>query len=170
MRRIAILIVGLALLAGCAAAPSEPPPTPQSTHQSTAAAETPGPTTAPAADTTAEQKAVLDGFVSYGSDTAGGSLKNTQAAASLVEYLSYADIETATAMDWMAGLTDEQQAMLDLNWPGILAQAQAISADPAAQKEQLESAGVMTDFAGMVLTGVPDKLVTLNTVLTGKAG
>ena len=124
----------------------------------------------PAHDTTTEQRNVLDGFVDFAADTAGGSLKSARAAAVLVEYLSYADIDAAAATDWMADLTQDQHDLLDTNWAGILANAQNIAADPASQADLLSSAGVTTDFTGMVLTGVPDKLVILNTVFTGKAG
>ena len=40
----------------------------------------------------------------------------------------------------------------------------------AAPADELITAGVTTDFENMALTEVPDKLVTVNTVLTGKAG
>ena len=113
---------------------------------------------------------MLDGFVDFAADTAGGSLKSARAAAALVEYLSCADIDASTAADWMADLTQDQRDLLDTNWAGILANAQNIAADPASQTDLLSSAGVTTDFTGMVLTGVSDKLVILNTVFTGKAG
>lgn len=121
-------------------------------------------------DTTTEQRNVLDGFVDFSADTAGGSLKCARAAAVLVEYLSCADIDASTAADWMTDLTQDQRDLLDINWAGILANAQNIAADPASQTDLLSCAGVTTDFTGMVLTGVPDKLVILNTVFTGKAG
>lgn len=162
MRKLLTLALCTALLAGCAAAPA----------QSTSAAAV-QPTAVPTAaqtDTQAAQTGVLDQFVDFGADTAGGSLKTDRAAAALVEYLSVSDIGTDTAATWLAGLTEEEQANLDLNWPGILAQAQAICSDPAAQADELASAGVTTDFTAMPLTDVPDKLVTINTVLTGKAG
>ena len=57
------------------------------------------------------------------------------------------------------------QERLALNWPGILAEAQAICADPAARADELASAGVETDFPGMELGGVPDKLTALDAVL-----
>ena len=117
-----------------------------------------------------EQCNVLDGFVDFAADTAGGSLKSARAAAVLVEYLSCADIDASTAADWMTDLTQDQRDLLDINWAGILANAQNIAADPASQTDLLSCAGVTTDFTGMVLTGVPDKLVILNTVFTGKAG
>ena len=122
-----------------------------------ATAETPA---ASSRDTTTEQRNVLDGFVDFSADTAGGSLKCARAAAVLVEYLSCDDID----------LTQDQRDLLDINWAGILANAQNIAADPASQTDLLSCAGVTTDFTGMVLTGVPDKLVILNTVFTGKAG
>lgn len=132
-----------------------------------ATAETPA---ASSRDTTTEQCNVLDGFVDFAADTAGGSLKCARAAAVLVEYLRCADIDASTAADWMTDLTQDQRDLLDINWAGILANAQNIAADPASQTDLLSCAGVTTDFTGMVLTGVPDKLVILNTVFTGKAG
>ena len=132
-----------------------------------ATAETPA---ASSRDTTTEQRNVLDGFVDFSADTAGGSLKCARAAAVLVEYLSCTDIDASTAADWMTDLTQDQRDLLDINWAGILANAQNIAADPASQTDLLSCAGVTTDFTGMVLTGVPDKLVILNTVFTGKAG
>ena len=68
------------------------------------------------------------------------------------------------------GLTDDQKELLDLNWPGILSEAEAICGDPAGEADELITAGVTTDFENMALTEVPDKLVTVDTVLTGKAG
>lgn len=173
MRRLAILILSAALLAGCAAAPavsgasSATVATPESTAQ-----REPAPAETPAAPTgtAAEQTAVLDGFVSYGADTAGGSLKTAKAAATLVEYLSVSDLEVNVMTDWVAGLSDDERELLALNWPGILSEATAICTDPAAQADELAAAGVTTDFPGMVLTDVPDKLVTVNTVLGDKAG
>ena len=123
----------------------------------------------PGHDTSAEQRSVLDGCVDFAADTAGGSLKSARAAAVLVEYLSYADIDAATAADWMAALPQEQRDLLDTNWSGILENAQSIASDPASQADLLASAGVTTDFESMVLTEVPDKLVVLNAVFTGKA-
>ena len=123
----------------------------------------------PSHDTTAEQRSVLDGCVDFAADTAGGSLKSARAAAALVEYLSYADIDAATAADWMAALPQEQRDLLDTNWSGILENAQNIASDSASQADLLASAGVTTDFESMVLTEVPDKLVVLNAVFTGKA-
>ena len=69
-----------------------------------ATAETPA---ASSRDTTTEQRNVLDGFVDFSADTAGGSLKCARAAAVLVEYLSCADIDASTAADWMTDLTQQ---------------------------------------------------------------
>lgn len=108
---------------------------------------------------------MLDGLVDFGADTAGCSLKTARAAAVLVEYLSAAEFEDGTADTWRAGLSGDAQERLALNWPGILAEAQAICADPAACADELASAGVETDFPGMELGGVPDKLTALDAVL-----
>ena len=179
MRKSIALLLGLSLatLTACGQAPGNSGSA--SSHAASAviseAASDAAPATAetPAAssrDTTTEQRNVLDGFVDFAADTAGGSLKSARAAAVLVEYLSCADIDASTAADWMTDLTQDQRDLLDINWTGILANAQNIAADPASQTGLLSSAGVTTDFTGMVLTGVPDKLVILNTVFTGKAG
>lgn len=152
MRRLAILLAGAALLAGCAA-----PAVPEAASAVQAVSSEAGSRT--------EQLAVLDGLVDFGADTAGGSLKTARAAAVLVEYLSASDFGDGTADAWRAGLSGDAQERLALNWPGILAEAQAICADPAAQADELASAGVETDFPGMELGGVPDKLTALDAVL-----
>ena len=108
--------------------------------------------------------------ISEAASDAAPATAETPAAAVLVEYLSCADIDASTAADWMTDLTQDQRDLLDINWAGILANAQNIAADPASQTDLLSCAGVTTDFTSMVLTGVPDKLVILNTVFTGKAG
>lgn len=84
-----------------------------------ATAETPA---ASSRDTTTEQRNVLDGFVDFSADTAGGSLKCARAAAVLVEYLSCADIDASTAADWMTDLTQDQRDLLDINWAGHFGQ------------------------------------------------
>ena len=150
MRRLAILLAGAALLAGCAA-----PAVPEvSSEEGTGHA-----------GNRTEQLAVLDGLVDFGADTAGCSLKTARAAAVLVEYLSASEFEDGTADTWRAGLSGDAQERLALNWPGILAEAQAICADPADCADELASAGVETDFPGMELGGVPDKLTALDAVL-----
>ena len=180
MRKLTALFLALTLtaLTACSNAPADSTPAASSTSAE-AAAETPAPTEEAPADSTAEAAApdtaaaqldVLNGFVDFAADTAGGSLKTARAAAALVEYLSYADIDTTTAADWMNSLTQDQQNLLALNWSGILANAQDIVKDPASQADLLSSAGVTTHFEDMTLTEVPDKLVSLDTVLTGKAG
>lgn len=167
MRKLAILALCAALLAGCGSVPAVSAPAAESTATvESAAAQAQD----PAQDTKAAQIAVLDQFVAFGADTAGGSLKTTMAAASLVEYLSAGEIEADTMNEWLAGLTDDERELLALNWPGILSAAEAISSDPSGQADALASAGVETDFAAMTLTDVPDKLVNVNTVLSGKAG
>lgn len=167
MRKLAILALCAALLAGCGSVPAASAPAAESTATvESAAAQAQD----PAQDTKAAQIAVLDQFVAFGADTAGGSLKTTMAAASLVEYLSAGEIEADTMNEWLAGLTDDESELLALNWPGILSAAEAISSDPSGQADALASAGVETDFAAMTLTDVPDKLVNVDTVLSGKAG
>lgn len=157
MRRLAILLAGAALLAGCAA-----PAVPEAASAVKAVSSEAG--TGHAGSRT-EQLAVLDGLVDFGADTAGGSLKTARAAAVLVEYLSVAEFEDGTADAWRVGLSGDAQERLALNWQGILAEAQAICADPAARADELASAGVETDFPGMELGGVPDKLAALDAVL-----
>ena len=136
MRRLAILLAGAALLAGCAA-----PAVPEAASAVQAVSSEAG--TGHAGSRT-EQLAVLDG---------------------LVEYLSASDFGDGTADAWRAGLSGDAQERLALNWPGILAEAQAICADPAACADELASAGVETDFPSMELGGVPDKLTALDAVL-----
>ena len=146
MRKLAILALCAALLAGCGSVPAASAPAAESTAQSdiTATAESAAAQAQdPAQDTKAAQIAVLDQFVAFGADTVN---------------------------EWLAGLTDDERELLALNWPGILSAAEAISSDPSGQADALASAGVETDFAAMTLTDVPDKLVNVNTVLTGKAG
>ena len=172
MRKSIALLLGLSLatLTACGQAPGNSGAA--SSDAASAVISEAASDAAPASsrDTTTEQRNVLDGFVDFSADTAGGSLKCARAAAVLVEYLSCADIDASTAADWMTDLTQDQRDLLDINWAGILANAQNIAADPASQTDLLSCAGVTTDFTGMVLTGVPDKLVILNTVFTGKAG
>ena len=152
MRRIVFVLLATALLAGCAA-----PAVPEAASAVQAVSSEAGSRT--------EQLAVLDGLVDFGADTAGCSLKTARAAAVLVEYLSASEFEDGTADTWRAGLSGDAQERLALNWPGILAEAQAICADPAARADELASAGVETDFPGMELGGVPDKLTALDAVL-----
>ena len=173
MRKLTTLLLALPLaaLTACGAAPVHSgAASPESASVSASVAEASSAPAAPSSGITTEQSNVLNGFVDFAADTAGGSLKSARAAAVLVEYLSYADIDAATAADWMTALPQDQRDLLDTNWAGILENAQNIVSDPAGQVDLLESAGVTTDFAGMVLTEVPDKLVSLNTVFSGKAG
>lgn len=156
MRKIIAVLLGLALLAGCAGTPTEPTAPPTASTVTSAVGEN------------AAQKEVLDGFISYGADTAGGSLKSARAAAALVVYLRDGDIPADAAADWRTGLSEEQEALLVLNWPDILANAKAICTDPAGQADLLASAGVDTDFTEMELDGVPEKLDVLDGVLGAK--
>ena len=118
MRRLAILLAGAALLAGCAA-----PAVPEAASAVQAVSSEAG--TGHAGSRT-EQLAVLDGLVDFGADTVGCSLKTARAAAVLVEYLSASELEDGTADTWRAGLSGDAQERLALNWPGILAEAQAM--------------------------------------------
>ena len=158
MRRLAVLLVAAVLLAGCGAGAA--PLTGPSPAQSAAAG-------APSAADTAA--AVLDGFVCYGADTAGCSLKSAQAAAVLVEYLSRADISAETVTDWQGGLDAQQQELLALNWDGILYNARQICEDPADGSGLLEAAGVTTDFGTIDLSAVPQRLDALDEVLRPSA-
>lgn len=189
MRKMTTLLftLSLAAMTACSKAPADSIASTAESTASSAAAEsvsedTPAPAEEPAgsaaeeapadlsSDAADEQRNVLNGFVDFAADTAGGSLKSARAAANLVEYLSYADIDSATSIDWMESLSQDQRDLLNINWSEILSNAQNIVSDPAGQADLLESAGVTTDFEGLVLTEVPDKLVSLNTVFSGKAG
>ena len=108
MRRLAILLAGAALLAGCAA-----PAVPEAASAVQAVSSEAG--TGHAGSRT-EQLAVLDGLVDFGADTAGCSLKTARAAAVLVEYLSASEFEDGTADTWRAGLSGDAQERLALNW------------------------------------------------------
>lgn len=109
MRRLAILLAGAALLAGCAA-----PAVPEAASAVQAVSSEAG--TGHTGSRT-EQLAVLDGLVDFGADTAGCSLKTARAAAVLVEYLSASEFEDGTADTWRAGLSGDAQERLALNWP-----------------------------------------------------
>lgn len=163
MRKLTVLLLTAALLAGCASAPADSlaPSAAPDTARSEAA-----PTEAPSApEATAEQQAILEQLVDFGADTAGGSLKTACAAAALVEYLSTSTLEADTMTDWRAGLTADKQELLALNWPDILFRAQAICTDPAAEADLLASAGVTTDFTALQLDAVPDRLAAADAVL-----
>ncbi len=185
MRKWMALALCAALLVGCSSAPADSLTIPESESavQSEAASESeaaPAESEAPApamrsqtdvvySDAQAEQINVLNQLVDFSADEMGGSMKVTRAAAALVEYLSFSDIEVDTMNSWLAGLTNEQLTNLNANWSAILSEAESICGDPAGQADLLASAGVTTNFPGMVLSEVPDKLVTVSTVLGGKA-
>lgn len=137
------------LLAGCtAAAPGT--------------AQTPAPTAAP--QTLA---VVLDGCIAFEADSAGGSLKTAVAASGLVVFLAEtppADLPGETQA-WQQELTAAEQQTLDANWPGVYRCAQELCADPAAQQDLLDTAGVTTDFTALDLAGVPQQLDTIDQTL-----
>lgn len=182
MRKWMALALCAALLAGCSSAPASDSltsPESESTVQSESVAESeaapaesevPAQTDAAYTDAQAEQINVLNQLVDFSADEMGGSMKVARAAAALVEYLSFSDIEVDTMNSWLSGLTNEQLTNLNANWSAVLSEAESICGDPAGQADLLASAGVTTNFPGMVLSEVPDKLVTVSTVLGGKAG
>lgn len=168
MRKLTVLFLTAALLAGCTSAPADslaPSAAPDTARSEAAPTEAPSAPEATPADTTAEQQAILEQLVDFGADTAGGSLK-TACAAALVEYLSTSTLEADTMTDWRAGLTADKQELLALNWPDILFRAQAICTDPAAEADLLASAGVTTDFTALQLDAVPDRLAAADAVLS----
>lgn len=139
------------LLAGCTAAAPAPSAAPQS------------------AQTLA---AVLDGCIAFEADSAGGSLKTAVAASGLVVFLADgpdADLPGETQA-WQQDLTADEQQTLDANWPGVYRCAQELCADPAAQRDLLDTAGVTTDFTALDLTGVPQDLDTIDRALYGAHG
>lgn len=172
------LLCGL-LLAGCTA----PPPSAAATRPP-AATEQPG--AEPAAAATPEQAltealgavktrrltVALNRCIAFEMDSAGGSLKTAVAASEMVVYLAGdfvpEDLDGETRA-WQAGLSGEDQATLDANWPAVYRCARQICEDPAAQQDLLDSAGVTTDFTAMDLTGVPEDLDTINRALTETA-
>lgn len=149
MRKLIAVLLIFTLLAGCAA--------PVSGSADTAPAVTQQPTAAPAAPD-ADQLAVLQGFVDFAADTAGGSLKTAKASAALVLYLTEKDLPAEVILTWRAGLTEEEAQLLEGNGSGILRVARDIAADPAAQQELLADAGVETDFTALDMAGVAAKL------------
>ena len=174
MRKILCCILCGLLLAGCAAAPAATPETARTGE--TAATPEAGFSTSEtatvenaAAVKTRRLTVVLNGCIAYEVDSAGGSLKTAIAAADLVVFLA-GDLvpedlpgETRT---WQQGLSADDQATMDANWPGVYRCAQDICADPAAQQGLLDDAGVTTDFSTMDLTDVPEQLDDMNTALT----
>ena len=114
-------------------------------------------------------KAVLDGFVGYGADSAGGSLKTATAAGELVNFAAAAGDASATlgadTKAWLDTLTDEQKETLRANWAGVRDMANGIAADPNAQSGVLADAGVTYDFAHMDMGGVQAFVNTVDSVL-----
>lgn len=178
MRRLACLVGGCLLLAGCTPAASAPGPVP-GTAETAVTSET----AAPAVTATPEEvmsaalgavktrrlTVVLNGCIAYEIDSAGGSLKTAIAAADLVVFLAGDfvpdDLPGETAA-WQAALEAEDQATMDANWPRVYSCAQDICEDPAAQQGLLDDAGVTADFGAMDLAGVPEQLDAMNEVLT----
>ena len=164
-RRILLWALALAvLLAGCAPAAAA--------GESAAAAESAATAESAAAPAAVQSRltAVLDPFVAYEADTAGGSLKTAAAAADLVFYLSgdpVPDDLYGQTRAWQQGLDAGGQALLEANWPGIYACARDICADPAARQGLLDDAGVTGDLAALDLDGVPARLDAMNEALGG---
>lgn len=164
-RRILLWALALAvLLAGCAPAVAA--------GESAAAAESAATAESAAAPAAVQSRltAVLDAFVAYEADTAGGSLKTAAAAADLVFYLSgdpVPDDLYGQTRAWQQGLDAGGQALLEANWPGIYACARDICADPAARQGLLDDAGVTGDLAALDLDGVPARLDAMNEALGG---
>lgn len=136
----------------------------------------PQPTAAPTAQpggngyyTVAGLYVVLDATISFDSGSAGSSLKNAGAAAGLAEYAALCGGTPATLADdaqaWMDGLGQAGRATLDENWTRVSLESRAIAADPAAEQELLDDAGVTTDFSCLDLGPVPDFLDVLDSVL-----
>lgn len=174
MRRLACLVGGCLLLAGCTPVPSS---VPEATPVMTEPVATPAATATPeeamnaalGAVKTRRLTVVLNGCIAYEVDSAGGSLKTAIAAADLVVFLAGDfvpdDLPGETAA-WQDGLEAEDQATMDANWPKVYSCAQDICEDPAAQQGLLDDAGVTTDFGAMDLTEVPEQLDAMNEVLT----
>ena len=124
MRKSIALLLGLSLatLTACGQAPrnsgaasSDAASAVISEAASDAAPATVETPAASSRDTTTEQHNVLDGFVDFSADTAGGSLKCARAAAVLVEYLNCADIDAPTAAHWLTDLTPDQSELLHIH-------------------------------------------------------
>lgn len=141
MRRLACLVGGCLLLAGCAPAASAPAPTPAVVQQTP---ETATPEEALGAVKTRRLTVVLNGCIAYEVDSAGGSLKTAIAAADLVVYLAGdfvpEDLSGETAA-WQQALSSDDQATMDANWPRVYTCAQDICEDPAAQQGLLTTRG-----------------------------
>ncbi len=140
------------LLAGCSAVAPAQSTAPQQTTQTLAT--------------------VLDSCIAFEADSAGGSLKITVAASDLVVFLAEeppADLPGETQA-WQQDLSADEQQTLDANWPAVYRFAQDLCADPAAQQEQLDTAGVTTDLTALDLAGVPQALDTIDQTLYGTQG
>lgn len=152
----------------------EPSPTPSTTPDSAAlsGADSAAAGTGEANNTaySAEGlKTVLDGFVGYGADSAGGSLKTATAAGELVNFAAAAGDASATlgadTKAWLDTLTDDQKEALRANWAGVRDMANSIVTDLDGQSGILADAGVSYDFAHMDMGGVPAFVNTVDSVL-----
>ena len=186
MAAVAALALSATLLAGCASTgntsssasgSSASTATSEATSSSSmATADSASSATADSAPMAAtgydseKMKTVLNEFVSYEADTAGGSLKAAMAAADLTKYVAESgadatDKMTADVQSWKDALTDEQKTVLKMNWPMIRDTAKSLAEDAAGQKDLLESAGVTTDFSKMDMSKVTAAVTSLDSVL-----
>ena len=151
-------------LAGCTAAASSSTPAPSSSSQ--ALSEAPASqaipsgeddtTTAPGVDATengftglTDPTEALSRGLGWGPGTAGTSLKQVAAAASMMDWADEnsaasrsADSLNSCLSDWFAGLDTFDQENFAEAWPLIESSAQRILDDPDAQAAWLEDAGV----------------------------
>lgn len=151
----------------------EPSPTPSTTPDSAALSGADSAAGTGEANNTAYSaeglKTVLDGFVGYGADSAGGSLKTATAAGELVNFAAAAGDASATlgadTKAWLDTLTDDQKEALRANWAGVRDMANSIVTDLDGQSGILADAGVSYDFAHMDMGGVPAFVNTVDSVL-----
>lgn len=151
-------------LAGCTAAASSSTPAPSSSSQ--ALSEAPASqaipsgeddtTTAPGVDATengftglTDPTEALSRGLGWGPGTAGTSLKQVAAAASMMDWADEnsaasrsADSLNSCLSDWFAGLDAFDQENFAEAWPLIESSAQRILDDPDAEASWLEDAGV----------------------------
>lgn len=168
------LCLGLALLAGCGQGDTSSGQT--AAGEDTAAiapageagqVQRPGETSSLPKETLT---AALDACVSYGEGTAGCSLKAVRAAADLVacaKDLEEDDLQTvaAAAKEWYDALSADQQQTFQENWPAIETDARSLARDPASMLDELDTAGVDTDFSVMDLTQAEGLVDALSSAL-----
>ena len=151
-------------LAGCTAAASSSTPAPSSSSQALSEAPTSqaipsgedDTTTAPGVDATengftglTDPTEALSRGLGWGPGTAGTSLKQVAAAASMMDWADEnsaasrsADSLNSCLSSWFAGLDAFDQENFAEAWPLIESSAQRILDDPDAQAAWLEDAGV----------------------------